>query len=337
LARIKSKVGSTQKLLGYAILALLGVILVWLLAQQGRFNPAVVVAQRAPLLQGRTQTAAGQTQSATAGLLPEVSGFSPQGPAQSYGPENLSDKINGKADLYLKAGFKEMSCRSFGLDGAAGAFVEVFIYDMGSPPNAFAVFSGQRRAGSPDLSLTAHAYASANALFFTKGKFYAEIVADRASEAVQKSLEAYAAALLAKLPGEEEAKDAAALFPKEGLARDTVRLCTADSFGCEGLNNMLTGEYTLKSGKATGFIAAKETPEQARAEARRYLDFLAANGYQQVQAPAGAGDLTVLRLEDSFEIILVQDKTMAGVHDASSLEAALELAAKLKEALPERP
>ena len=51
-----------------------------------------------------------------------------------------------------------------------------------------------------------------------------EIVADRASETLQKSLEAYATALLAKLPAEGEAKDAAALFPKEGLARDTVRL-----------------------------------------------------------------------------------------------------------------
>jgi hypothetical protein len=337
LARVKSKVGPIQKAMGYAILALLGLILAWLLAQQARFNPAVVVSMRAPLLQGRTQTAAGLAQSATAALLPEVSGFSPQAPTQSYGPETLSDKINGKADLYLKAGFKEMSCRSFGLDGAGGAHVEVFLYDMGSPANAFAVFSGQRRPGSPDLPLTANAYASVNALFFTKGKFYVEIVADRASEAVQKSLEAYAVALLAKLPGAGEAKDAAALFPKEGLAKDTVRLCTADSFGCEGLNNMLTGEYTLKSGKATGFIAAKETPEQARAEARRYLDFLAANGYQKVQAPAGAGDLQVLALDNSFEAVFTQGSNLAGVHDASSLEAALELAGQLRKKLKEKP
>lgn len=337
MARVKSKVGPTQKVMGYAILALLGVILVWLLAQQARFNPAVVVAQRAPLLQAKTPAASGPGLSATAGLLPEVSGFSPQAPAQSYGPDNLSDKINGKADLYLKAGFKEMSCRSFGLDGAGGAFVEVFLYDMGSPPNAFAVFSGQRRAGSPDLPLTANAYASANALFFTKGRFYVEIVADRASEAVQKSLEAYAAALLAKLPGEGEAKDAAALFPKEGLAKDTVRLCTADSFGCEGLNNMLTGEYTLKSGKATGFIAAKETPEQARDEAKRYLDFLAANGYQKVQVPGMAGDLQVFALDNSFEAVFTQGSNLAGVHDASSLEAALELAGQLRSALKGMP
>ena len=46
----------------------------------------------------------------------------------------------------------------------------------------------------------------ANALFFTQGRYYVEIVADRASEALQKSLEAYATALLAKLPSQGETK-----------------------------------------------------------------------------------------------------------------------------------
>ena len=223
-----------------------------------------------------------------------------------------------------------MSCRKFGLDSAGKAYVEVFIYDMGSAQNAFAVFSGQRRPGSPSIPLTANAYATANALFFTQGRFYVEIVADRASEALQSSLEAYAKALLAKLPAEGETKDEAALFPKEGLAPDTVRLCAADTFGCEGLNNFLTGEYSLKNGKATAFVARRDTPEQAQAEAQRYLDFLAANGYQKVQTPGPPADFPVLVLDNSFEIVFVQDKTLAGVHDATSREAALELAAKLQ-------
>jgi hypothetical protein len=185
--------------------------------------------------------------------------------------------------------------------------------------------------------LTAHAYATANALFFTQGRFYVEIVADRASETLQKSLEAYAAALLAQLPAEGAAKDEAALFPPEGLARETVRLCAADTFGCEGLNNMFTGEYSLKAGKGTAFMATHATPEQAQAEAKRYLDFLAANGYQKVQAPGIPADLPVLVLDNSFEIVFVQDRTMAGVHDATSLAAARELAAKLQSALKGTP
>jgi len=337
MARRKARVGPAQKLTGYAILAVLGLVTFWLLIQQSRFNPAVTAALRAPLLPERTQAASGQPLSATAALLPEVPGFAPLAPITSYGAENLSDKIDGKAELYLSAGFKEMSCRGFSLDAAGGAHVEVFLYDMGSAPNAYAVFSSQRRSGSPGIPLTAHAYATANALFFTQGRFYVEIVADRASEGLHDSLKTYATALLGKLPSQGETPDAAALFPQEGLAPDAVRLNASDTFGLEGFNNVFTGEYSLKSGKATAFIAQRDTPEQAQADAKRYLNFLAANGYQQVQTTGLPGDVQAYVLDNSFEMVFVQGRTLAGVHDGSSLEAARELAAKLQAAFKGKP
>lgn len=337
MARRKVKVGAAQKLTGYSILVVLGLITVGLLVQQSRFNPAVTLALRVPLLQGRVQAVSSQSQAATAALLPEVSGFTPQAPVESYNPDNLSDKIDGKAELYLSAGFKEMSCRMFSLGAAGGTHVDVYLYDMGSPSNAYAVFSGQRRPGSPNIPLTANAYATANALFFTQGRFYAEIVADRAAEALQKSLEAYATALLAKIPSEGGTKDETALFPKEGLTLESVRLSATDAFGLEGFNNVLTGEYSLKAGKATAFMARRDTPEQARVEARRYLDFLSANGYKKIPAPGAPENIQVLSLEDSFEVVLVQGQTLAGVHDATSLAAALELAGRLQNELKGKP
>jgi hypothetical protein len=337
MARRKAKVGPTQKLISYGILGLLGLIAAWLLVQQSRFNPAVIVAISPPQLKSRPQAVSGQALSATAALIPEVSGFTPLAPVESYGPENLSDKINGKAELYLAAGFKEMSCRSYRLASAGEAHVEAFVYDMDSAPNAFAVFSGQRRPGSQSVSLTANAYATANALFFTKGKFYVEIVADRAAETLMSSLEAYAKALLARMPTEGETKDLAALLPKEGLALDSVRLSPADAFGLADFDNVLTGEYSLKSGRATAFMTERETPEQAQAEAQRYQEFLTANGYQKIRAPGAPEDVSVLALDNSFEIIFVQGRTLAGVHDGSSLEAAQELLAQLKTALKGKP
>jgi len=333
----KTKVGAAQKLTGYGVLAALGLIIAGLLVTQSRFNPAVIVAMRAPELKGRAQAAAGQAQAATAALIPEVEGFTPLAPMESYNRDNLSDKIDGKAELYLSAGFKEMSCRSFGLGAGGETHVDVYLYDMGSAQNAYAVFSGQRRSGSPSSSLTANAYATTNALFFTQGRFYVEIVADRAAGTLQKSLEAYATALLGKLPAAGKTKNQAELFPKEGLALDSVRLNASDTFGLEGLNNVLTGEYSLKDGKATAFIAERDTPKQAQAEAKRYLDFLAANGYQKVLSPAPTGDIPVLVLDNSFEIVFVEGRTLAGVHDATSRAAALDLAAKVRTGLKGKP
>jgi hypothetical protein len=213
----------------------------------------------------------------------------------------------------------------------------VFVYDMGSPQNAYAVFSSQRRSGSAPIPLTANAYTTPNALFFTKGKFYVEMVADRAVEALPGALEVFTTALLAKIPSESEMKNLAAVFPQEGLALDSVRLNAADAFGLEGFDNVYTGEYTLKAGKGTVFLAQRQNPEQARAEAERYRDFLTTNGYQEIRLPGGPADMTVLALDNSFEIIVVQDRTVAGVHDATSTATAVELTDKLRTALKEKP
>jgi hypothetical protein len=337
VARRKTRVGVKERLAGYGILAVLGLITVWLLIQQAQFNPAVTVALRGVELQGRTPAVAGSPPAATASLIPEVPGFTPKGPAQSFGPENLSDKINGKAELYLAAGFKEMSARSFTLDKAGKAHVEVFIYDMGEPDNAYAVFSAQRRPGAPDIPLTAHAYATPNALFFTRGPFYVEMVADRGDAALQGPLKEYAAALVAKLPSEGEVATPAGLFPPDGLTADSVRLSAADTFGLEGFNQVYTAEYTLPGGMVTAFVAHRDSPAQAEAEARRYRDFLTANGYQKIQQPDVSKSFHLHELDGSFEIIFVQGRTLAGVHDAVSREAALALAGKLQAALKGKP
>ena len=330
----KKRISQAQKLTGYGIVAVLGLITIWLLVQQSRFNPAVTAILQAPGPGGRIQGGAG---AGTAGLIPEAAGFTPVAAAQSYGPENLSDKINGKAELYLSAGFKEMSCRSFTLENPKGAHLEVFVYDMGEAQNAYAVFSSQRRPGAGPLSLTANAYTTPNALFFTRGKFYVEMVADRAVNDLPGALETFTTALLAKLPAEGETPSATGRLPQEGLERDSVRLNAADAFGLEGFNNVYTGEYTLKNGKATAFWAERQTPAEAEAEAKRFRDFLMANGYRKIQTPGGSPEMTVLGLDNSFELIMVQGRTLAGVHDATSAAAAVELAGRLQRSLKGKP
>lgn len=332
MARAK-KISDAQRLTSYAILAALGLIFLWLLVQQSRFNPAVNVALQSPGLAGKSQAGA-----ATAGLIPEAPGFTPLAPAQSYGPETLSDKIDGKAELYLSAGFQEMACRSFTLEKPPGTHLEVFIYDMGNAQNAYAVFSSQRRPGAAAIPLTPNAYTTANAMFFTKGKYYVEMVADRAVESLPGALSAFTTALLAKLPSEAgEAGNATDLFPADGILRDSVRLNAADAFGLGGFDNVYTAEYVLKDGNATAFLAERQTPEQARAEAERFREFLKANGYKDIRPPGAPADLTILGFDDSFEIIMVQGRFVAGVHDATSTAAALDLAARLQQVLKKKP
>jgi hypothetical protein len=76
------------------------------------------------------------------------SGYHPFSPPERFGPDTLYEKINGRADLYLSSGFVSLNTQRFAMDSTAGAWVEVFVYDMATPENAFSVFSMQRREGA---------------------------------------------------------------------------------------------------------------------------------------------------------------------------------------------
>ena len=62
-----------------------------------------------------------------------------------YDSISLSDKINGKAELYLAAGFARLETQRFALTDNPGQWMERYLYDMGQHANAFSVFSAQRR------------------------------------------------------------------------------------------------------------------------------------------------------------------------------------------------
>lgn len=318
---------------GLAILGVLCCFALWLCVRQAQFNPAVIVALEHPPGAGRSAVAAAAAE--TAAYLENLPGFAALSPVEGYSPETLSDRIDGKAELYLASGFQEMACRAFEAGGGDGARVEVFLYAMESPKDAFAVFSGQRRPGADALSMAGNAYATPNALFFTAGNHYAELVADKDSPELRPALESLAQALLAALPSLAAAQDDSALFPREGLRADSVRLAVSDALGMEGLANVYTAEYATPSGEAAAFLAVRATPGEARAQALAYVEYLESAGLKAAQPPQGLTDAWVLTFDTMVQVVMARGRTLAGVHDAASPQAALDLAVSLDKSLRE--
>jgi hypothetical protein len=324
-----------QKIASWAVMAALAAVAVWLHARQAVMNPAVDVALRPPALAGSVRPA-GVRAFASAAFLEAPTGTVPAGPVESYDPDTLSDRIDGKAELYLAAHFQEMSCRAF--TAPDGARVQAYVYAMATPRDAFAVLSSQRRPGAAPSGLSPEAYQTDNALFFTKGRHYVELVADRGGPETLAGLSALGMALVGLLPGDDtaggrEAQTETALFPTDGLDAATVRLAASDAMGMAGFSNVYTADYALPDGLATAFLAVRDTPEAAAADALAFAAFLTQNGYAPVEAAGSPEGTTVLGLDGSFEIIFTRDRTLAGVHDAASLPAALDLAARLRRAL----
>jgi len=356
---VRQSVSPAQRLAALAVLASLCALAAWILTARTHMNPAVEVYLRAPApkaggamvgAEGAVAAVGAEAQGeppkspeagGLAALLPDAApgqgGLRALAAAETFNPATLSDKIDGKAELYLSAGFNSMACRAY---QAGPAHVDVYLYRMKSPEAAFSVFGGQRRPGSAQSGLAKNAYLTENALFLTSGRDYVEVIADRAG--VKPVLEALAKAVLAGLAPEGGEKRTAQaqpqeLFPKGGIKADSMRLAVEDAFGCQGFTNVYSVEYDATAGGATAFLSRRKSPAEAETLAKAYARFLTDNGYAP-QAAAGAPQgAQVFGMEGSVEIIMTRGNLLAGVHDAPDLAAALKLAQALAGALDAAP
>ena len=273
-----------------------------------------------------------------AGATSDLQEYLPEGmmiltPVETFGPENLSEKIDGKAELYLSAGFLSLSSQRFAEAGKADRWLEVFVYDMGSTRNAFSVYSTQRRADAEDAAFTQFAYRTANALFFVQGQYYVEVIA--ASEQMAEAMLAIGQNFIRKNPTSTEAINEFALFPKASLVPDSIALLAENVFGFSDLNNTFVAHYRFGETELTAFISQRQSAQEAQDLASAYHQFLVENGGADVPMDAAIPDAQLVKLFDTFELVFAQGSFLAGIHEAESKDLAEQLALQLKSALAE--
>jgi hypothetical protein len=96
---------------GLFILLALGGIATWLFLAQSRFDPTII-APVAVIERPAHPSASGDPQNELLQIALHEE-MRPLSPLESFGSETLSEKINGKAELYLSAGFVHLRCQRF--------------------------------------------------------------------------------------------------------------------------------------------------------------------------------------------------------------------------------
>jgi hypothetical protein len=263
-------------------------------------------------------------------LLP--AGFSKMTETETFERDTLYVKIDGKADLYLQSGFKKLSCLRFVSAEDENLWAELYLYDMGTARNAFAVFSVQRRPNASVLTLSRFSYEAENGIFLAAAQYYAEIIAAAESRKLQGAMVEVAKGLVKSLrTGDEEVLGELKVFPEKGLIADTFKLHLTSTFGFGGLDNTFTAKYTLGDETITAFLSQRKNAEQATELAGNYYRFLIDNGATAKSAVNDNLAGKVLDFYDSTEIILASGRFMLGVHEAYDQSSAEKLALMLKD------
>jgi hypothetical protein len=325
--------GRFQTVLSLCILSILVIIGAGIWMTQFQFNPAVL--KKEAFMPKSTQTQAASPLTSNPHFLPLPQGIKPLTEAEMFDAGNLSDKINGKAELYLSAGFTRLVSQRFKDVGPGDLWMEAFVYDMGNSQNAFSVFSTQRREGSESLDLAENAYRTPNAVFLAHGRYYVEIISSKVSEEGRQPLKLMAETFVQKTPSEKPILNESALFPEEGLVQDSVALIASNAFGFEGFNKIYTAEYELGDQGLMAYLSRRGSAAEATEMASAYAKFLLSYGGKEIEAQLPIKGARLIEVLDTYEIVFSKGLSLAGVRDSATAEQAKMLASRLYDRLKE--
>ncbi len=321
----KDRPSSAQRLVFTGVMLVLAMICAWLFNVQSKFNPAVIAF--IPVEEKPDKNIINSVIHINAPLTA-------MSPAELFFPDTLYEKINGRADLYLTAGFKQLAAQRIAADIQKSAWMELFVYDMVQAKNAFAVYSLQKRENVKSSSITNNAYFAENAFFMTHGPYYVEIIGAEMSSTLSEAIENVAKQFIKEHPVKSNAAlTEIDLFPVAGLKKESIALIPANGFGFEKLDKVFTAEFNINDTLYTGFISKRKSNETAKRLALDLKIFFSTFGGVVLENTSDIETAVIIEVMDDYEIIFFQGLYIAGVHEAKTLAGAIDLAKQIQKTI----
>ncbi len=328
----KERISTVESLIGWVVVGLLVVIGTMLYRAQQDFNPAVLALRE---IRNSEESLPSANEEKHESFFAFPPGFSELSPPEKFDPNTLSDKIDGKAELYLPAGFQALQTQRFKKEGVADVWYEFFAYDMGSVLNAFSVFSAQRRDDARPEAIARFSYSSDNALFWVHGPYYAEIVASDTTPDTREHLLALAKAFNDRHPVSEKNIEEIGLFPQTGLIPDSIAYISNNAFGFEALDKIFTAKYRLSEDgdEIFAFLSRRESADEAKEKAAAFVQFMTTFGGEDVSAKLAMPGAKMVDFLDAFDAVATEGHFLAGVHEAPDAASASNLLKTILEGL----
>ncbi len=257
-----------------------------------------------------------------ADLAPE--GWKIYGEPQFFTPENLYKHINGRAEFFLAYDFVKLMFVSFENEADTGTFINLSIYDMGTPTNAFGVFSGERSKGAPPLDLGRAAYRSDANFYIWKGRFYVQVVSSDAADELRHIGMEIARKVTDSLTDSGEPVWGLNAFPEADLIPGSVQYFRVDAMGLDFMRNTYTAEYKKGATTVKAFLSRQDSVELARAIVSKYAGYAERYGESTESLEKDGVELMLCDMGRNYDTILQDGCLIAGVSMVEDPELAVQ-------------
>ena len=186
-----------------------------------------------------------QTSDELKSWLPAVDGWEISGEVEVFNPDNLFDRINGAAPLFIENNFREMTSMEY---KKGSEYITIQAYRHATPEDAFGMYAAERSSDLAYLPVGGEAQGDKTNLYFFAGNMYLKMWSN-ASGDVSEELQAIGKALAGRLDADAGYPSVIRLFPAEGQVPYSAAYITSNFIGHEFLRAVYTVKYE-KEGQA---------------------------------------------------------------------------------------
>lgn len=274
-------------------------------------------------------------------LAEKVAGLAPEGwklydKVRRFTPKNLYEKIDGRAEFYLAYDMVEMTFAGFESSRDAGRFVDISIFDMGTPERAFGVFSAERSQGSDPLKLGRDAYRNGSNYFIWKGRYYIQVISSDDAEDLRRlgmNLAQTVANLVSDSGGSVWGLEA---LPVENRVPGSERYFLVDAMGLDFMQNTYMAEYQLGETTYSVFLSPCGSQDKAEKVVTRWLDHARHYAKGVKRLTVEGLDLVCCDMGGNYDVFFQRDGLVAGVSSVASRQTAIEASIDLWKKLSKR-
>lgn len=272
-------------------------------------------------------------------LIQMVDEFTPAGwqifgAAKQFGKENLWEQINGRASFFLAYDMVRMTFVSFVNSTNESQFIDLSIYDMGNPTNAFGVFSTERSQEAPAVKLGRAGYRSDASYFIWKGRYYIRIISSDTTDMFRQTGMTLARRVTGSLTDSGEPVWGLTALPPADRIPQSVRYFKVNAMGLEFMRSTYTADYRKGDRIVTAFLTKHNTAKSAQDAVARYIGYAKNFGEGIDEMTVKGVDLVTCNMGGIYDVAFHKGRLMGGVSSVENRELAVSSAIDLWRQLP---
>ncbi|MGB5745778.1 MAG: DUF6599 family protein [Desulfobacterales bacterium] len=267
-----------------------------------------------------------------------VAGSTPKGwqifdEVKQFTPKNLYEQINGRAAFFLAYDMIRMTYVRFVNSDETTQFINLSIYDMGTPTNAFGVFSAERSQGESSLDLGRSSYRADANYFIWKGQYYIRIISAETTDEFQRIGMDLARKVTNFLLDSGEQVWGLTALPLTDRMPESVQYFKVDAMGLDFMRNTYTATYRKGNTLVTAFLSQQDSAESARTTMVQYAKYAKKYGKGIDRLKAGEVELVSCDMGGTYDVVYQKGRLIGGVTYVEDRSLAIRVAIEMWEKL----